>query len=134
MKTHYDVLGVKSDATNDQIKTAYRQLVRLWHPDVNKHKNATYRFIQIQTAWEILRDPVMRRQYDVTMIDRRIGKEYKTNVYYGSSTGTTVKTETRHYSFDQMEQEVWQEFDQTMNKLHKQMNDMINAFDPYGEE
>lgn len=61
MPCHYTVLGVSKTATNDEIKGAYRALILTAHPD--KGGNPA-RFQEIQTAWETLRDPTTRQEYD----------------------------------------------------------------------
>jgi len=62
--TLYSVLGVKSVATLDEIKTAHRRLARQWHPDVCQEPDAKERFIEIQHAYEVLKDETQRRKYD----------------------------------------------------------------------
>lgn len=62
--TLYGVLGIKSQATLDEIKTAYRRLARQWHPDVCREPDAKERFIEIQHAYEILSNDMQRRKYD----------------------------------------------------------------------
>ena len=61
----YDVLGVSRDATQDEIKRAYRRLARQNHPDVNTDPEAERRFKEIGLAYETLSDPARRRQYDL---------------------------------------------------------------------
>lgn len=61
--TLFGVLGVKQDATLEEIKKAYRLAARTWHPDVNKEPNATEQFRRIQDAWEVLRDDQKKRKY-----------------------------------------------------------------------
>ncbi|GLW06727.1 molecular chaperone DnaJ [Microtetraspora sp. NBRC 13810] len=60
----YEVLGVGRKATQDEIQRAYRKLVRVYHPDVNKDPGAEDRFKEITEAYEVLSDPATRRRYD----------------------------------------------------------------------
>ena len=61
----YDVLGVSRDATQDDIRKAYRRLAREHHPDVNEDPEAERRFKEINLAYQTLSDPARRRQYDL---------------------------------------------------------------------
>ena len=63
-KDYYDVLGVKPDASAEDIRSAYRKLARKFHPDVSKEKNAEERFKDINEAYEALREPDRRSAYD----------------------------------------------------------------------
>ena len=64
MSDHYEVLGVDRNATQDQIKKAYRKLARELHPDVNPAPEAQERFKLVTHAYEVLSDPQSRAQYD----------------------------------------------------------------------
>jgi len=65
-KDYYAILGVRRDATDKEIRQAYRRLARLYHPDVNPgDKAAEAKFKEINEAYEVLSDPEKRRKYDL---------------------------------------------------------------------
>ncbi len=63
-KDYYDILGVKPDASEAEIKAAYRKLARQYHPDKNKEAGAEDKFKAVNEANEVLRDKEKRRAYD----------------------------------------------------------------------
>jgi curved DNA-binding protein len=63
-KDYYDILGVKPDASEAEIKAAFRKLARQYHPDKNKDAGAEEKFKAINEANEVLRDKEKRRAYD----------------------------------------------------------------------
>lgn len=67
MTTHYDTLGVKADASADEIKKAYRKLVRRYHPDVSAEPDAAQKTSAINQAYNILKDPEKRAAYDAEL-------------------------------------------------------------------
>ena len=70
-RDYYEILGVKKDSPEDEIKKAYRKLARKYHPDVNPDdKQAEAKFKEISEAYAVLSDKEKRAQYD------RLGKEF----------------------------------------------------------
>lgn len=63
-KDYYATLGVKKDASQEDIQKAYRKLARKFHPDVNKDPQAEVKFKEIGEAYEVLKDPDKRKKYD----------------------------------------------------------------------
>ena len=64
-KDYYGILGIRRDATPDEIKRAYRKLAREYHPDVNPDPAAQERFKEINAAYEVLSDPAKREIVDL---------------------------------------------------------------------
>jgi molecular chaperone DnaJ len=62
---YYTVLGVPRNASDDDIKKAFRKLAQQWHPDVNKDPAADARFKEINEAYQVLSDPQRRQAYDM---------------------------------------------------------------------
>jgi DnaJ-class molecular chaperone len=67
MRDYYDVLGVSPDAGAAEIKRAYRQLARRYHPDISG-EDRSGAFLEVSRAYEVLRDPGRRRSYDARLV------------------------------------------------------------------
>ena len=63
-RDYYEVLGISKNATDDEIKRAYRKLAKQYHPDLNKAPDAAEKFKEVNEAYEILSDPQKRQTYD----------------------------------------------------------------------
>ena len=63
-KDYYKTLGLKKGATDKEVKKAFRKLALKYHPDKSSEPEAEDKFRQIAEAYEVLRDPDRRRQYD----------------------------------------------------------------------
>jgi curved DNA-binding protein len=98
-KDYYNILGVSKNASQDDIKKAYRKLALKYHPDKNSgNKAAEEKFKEIGEAFEVLKDPEKRKQYD------RLGANWKQyqnagfnpsgNNFYGNNPGGQY-----HYEF-----------------------------------
>ncbi len=76
-KDYYKVMGVARDATDAQIKQAYRKLARKYHPDVSKEKNAEERFKELGEAYEVLKSAEKRAAYDQLGSGPRPGENFQ---------------------------------------------------------
>ena len=63
-KDYYSVLGVSRDASQEEIRKAYKQLAKKYHPDINKSKDSESKFKEVNEAYGVLRNEKSRQQYD----------------------------------------------------------------------
>ncbi len=75
-KDYYETLGIKREASEAEIKSAYRKLARKYHPDVNKTKEAEEKFKEINEAYEVLGDKQKRARYDSLGANWQGGADY----------------------------------------------------------
>jgi curved DNA-binding protein len=76
-KDYYETLGIKRDASQDEVKQAYRRLARKFHPDVNKETDAEAKFKDVGEAYEVLKDPEKRSAYDKFGSNWEAGQDFK---------------------------------------------------------
>jgi len=75
-KDYYMIMGLKRDATQDEIKRTYRKLARKYHPDVSREADAEARFKEVGEAYEVLKDPEKRAAYDQLGANWKAGQEF----------------------------------------------------------
>jgi len=76
-KDYYKIMGVARDASQDDIKRAYRKLARKYHPDVSKEPKAEEKFKELQEAHEVLKDAEKRAAYDQLGSRWQAGQEFR---------------------------------------------------------
>ncbi|CAK7346174.1 unnamed protein product [Dovyalis caffra] len=89
----YEVLGIQMGATCQEIKTAYRKLARILHPDVSangQREGAACEFIRLHEAYETLSDPAKRADYDRSLYRR--GRQMSSPFSMSAATATTMAT------------------------------------------
>lgn len=94
MENYYKILGVNENATEEEIKKAYKKLAKEYHPDVNKTEKAEEKFKDISQAYNVLSDKDKRNQYDIL----RSGKS--PNIPFGGDDFFNVLFQNSGFSFD----------------------------------
>ena len=74
---YYEVIGVGRDATQDEIKKAYRKLARKYHPDVSKEPDAVEKFKEVGEAYAVLKDAEKRAAYDQLGANWQAGQDFR---------------------------------------------------------
>lgn len=102
-KDYYDTLDVSREATQEEIKRAYRKLARKYHPDVSKETDADSRFQELGEAYEVLQDPEKRAAYDKFGSNWQNGQDFEPPPNWDagfefSGAGYTGGAEGRGYS------------------------------------
>ncbi len=88
MKTYYSILGIDRNASQEEIKKAYRKLAKKYHPDVNPgNKEAEEKFKEVNEAYNTLSDEALKKRYD----DGQDGKTDQGPVKQGNNNKGTVK-------------------------------------------
>lgn len=103
MMDFYELLGVKKDATKEEIKKAYRDMVKRYHPDVNKSDEASKIIISLNEAKETLLDDDKRCEYDKLLDDINHSKTYSND-----STSYSAKKEEYKENYSESYVTRWQ--------------------------
>ncbi len=113
-KDYYKILGVKEDASEDEIKKKYRELAMLFHPDRNQgDKKAGEKFREIAEAYDVLSDKQTRTDFDNLLGSRNRAGSRKTSSQYRSYTNdfkNPYTTRTVNYQTDDTMEDVWKDF------------------------
>jgi DnaJ-class molecular chaperone len=96
--SYYDILQIRQDASNDEIKRSFRNLALKYHPDKNKSADSKEKFLRIVEAYEVLSDESSRKKYDLLFQSERNGE----NVSNYTINWTPSADYTKFYSYDEI--------------------------------
>ena len=132
-KDLYAELGLKKNATQEEIKSSYRRLVKKHHPDAGGEKD---RFLAIQIAWETLNDPYKKEKYDKTLfsINQSSNLNYdnwEKNVNTKKNNSTIKDKEVKNWI-----QNIYNPTNRYISQIIKPLNQELKELsaDPYDEE
>ncbi|XP_029043766.1 chaperone protein DnaJ-like [Osmia bicornis bicornis] len=117
-KTHYETLGIRPNATHNEIKSAYYKLTLKYHPDKNKSESAKHMFQEISNAYTVLGNYQTRKQYDRTVAVRhgKVNVVYKP-VYRPNNVAQSESPKYKVYDFDEWTRQHYQQtFESDMRK------------------
>ncbi len=103
-RDYYEVLGIHRDATQDDIRKAYRTLARKYHPDVSDESGAEEKFKEVGEAYEVLKDPEKRTAYN------QLGENWKTGQDFQPPPGWDAGFEFSGADFSQADQAGFSDF------------------------
>lgn len=101
---YYEILGIKETATDKEIKIAYRKKIRLYHPDINKTKEAEKMAKLVNQAKTVLLDPNKRAEHDLW--------------------NTSYTPPTRDYSYTAKPEDYWSNIDDVYKEAQRQQEDL----------
>lgn len=100
---YYETLGIDKSADLTTIKSAYKSLAKKYHPDISKEENSAEKFNNVQTAYNVLKDPQKRKDYDMyghARYEQQSSSNNGYNNYYSNNFSNFQRT--RWNSFKKM--------------------------------
>ena len=129
-RDYYAILEVSYDASPEEIKSAYRQLSKKWHPDVNPDVEVTSKMQDINEAYCVLKDAEKRRRYDE---EYKRFKQFqqtsnKTNSNHTSTTSSTATSSSKSYYYDYNvnDESVWNDMESARAEATRLVREFFN--------
>ena len=132
-KNLYKELGLKENATKDEIKSSYRRLVKKHHPDAGGDKD---RFLLIQDAWETLNDPFKKEQYDKNLISFNQSSNFNNENWEGKINTKKYNSTIKDNEVKNWIKNIYNPANRFISQIIKPLNQEIKKLsaDPYDEE
>jgi molecular chaperone DnaJ len=133
MPNHYEVLNIKTTATQAEIKQAYRRLVKLFHPDTNNQNSSHEQIIKLNAAYEVLSDPQRRHSYDRHLPQSRPSVKTENTRHQRSQAHKTRDTDEH---LQQWLTQVYRPVNQILMRMIKSIDQEIEdlSADPFDDE
>ena len=129
-RDYYAILEVSYHALPEEIKSAYRQLSKKWHPDVNPDVEVTSKMQDINEAYCLLKDAEKRRRYDE---EYKRFKQFqqtsnKTNSNHTSTTSSTATSSSKSYYYDYNvnDESVWNDMESARAEATRLVREFLN--------
>lgn len=121
--THYDTLHIKSDASQAEIKQAYRRLVKLFHPDTHQQTADHEQIIRINAAYEVLSDTQSRQSYDQQLCNGNQRQDQ--TVVARNRQQRTSAAQKEYQASRQTRQNTDQQIEQWMQQVYQPVNRLV---------
>lgn len=129
----YKVLGLKENATQNEIKSSYRRLVKQHHPDAGGEKD---RFLAIQDAWETLNDPFKKEQYDKNLFSLQQSSNFRDQNWEDNINTKKYSSKVKDNEVKNWIKNIYSPINRFISQIIKPLSQEIKELsaDPYDEE
>ena len=133
IKNLYEELGLKENATQSEIKSSYRCLVKQHHPDAGGEKD---RFLAIQNAWETLNDPFKKEQYDKTLFSLQQSSNFRNENWEEKVNSTKNSSTIKDTEVKNWIKNIYNPTNRFISQIIKPLSQEIKELsaDPYDDE
>ena len=129
----YKELGLKENATQSEIKSSYRRLVKKHHPDAGGEKD---RFLAIQDAWETLNDPFKKEQYDKNLFSLQQSSNFRDENWEDNINTKKYSSKVKDNEVKNWIKNIYNPINRFISQIIKPLSQEIKELsaDPYDEE
>ncbi len=132
-KNFYKELGLEKNATKSEIKSSYRSLVKIHHPDAGGEKE---RFLAIQNAWETLNDPIKKEKYDRTIFSSNTSFDSLNDNWEEKFNSKKYNSSIKDKEVEAWIKEIYTPINRLICQIIKPLNNEIKELsaDPYDDQ